>query len=96
MTKDPEGNLVWLENSDSGSDWVHIRDDHRDHFRSEFPSVGDGELTIADLVYEAVKNPHHTEPNPGGGIRYYHVVDGSEIRVATGDNGYVITAHPDT
>jgi hypothetical protein len=50
---------------------------------------------MVQLIYSSVHNPDRTEPNPGGGTRYYYKFEGEELRTAVSDNGYLLRSHPD-
>ena len=94
ITKDSEGNLVWLERGNEGVGLKHIIAHHKNDFEN---AVGIKENEIALYLYEVLTNGKLIKSNPSkkGGFNKVYKYDGNYYTfVAMGNNGFIVTSYP--
>jgi|GEM_PF-4774808 len=92
VVRDSSGRLRWLEEGDDNVGWHHILERHED----QFYTVGgvSSRRAIQEHVYRAIEGGV-SRPDPSGGTGYvFETTSGQRITVITGDNGFIVTAHP--
>ena len=87
--------VTWLETGDTAVGMRKIMEKHGDDFLAQAGTSDPNE--IKGLIYRTIRESDEITQNPGGGARYYKEFDdvGEPVRVATGSNGYTLSAHPD-
>jgi len=101
VVSDGEGRIRWLEfNEGEPVGFDKILSKHESEIYRQYSSINSQE-DIKQLIKEAIKNSDSDDVivklNPDGGKRYYlNVEEGSyPLRVATSENGFILSAHPD-
>ncbi len=97
ITKNPEGNIVWLEKGHLGdrpSGLAHIIEEHA----TDFEKQGISREEIPQYVMQAIKNGSIVGYQGCGTGRpiFEFTYEGSTHRIAItiGDNGYIVGANP--
>lgn len=92
IVKNPEGKLTWLETGNEAAGLKHVVARHS----QEFSSWGlKSEEEIGKLILNAVEQGGGK--SLGNGVTIYDVtINGisKQLKVVTGDNGFIVTAHP--
>jgi len=93
----PGNNLLWLETGNANSGMMHILQDGR---VGDFSRIGIPRDQIVNTLHRAIQSPpvgHGRRWNPGTNrwdLYSDFLVDGRVIRIAHGDNGFIVTAYP--
>lgn len=94
IKRTPSGKITWLEIGNDSAGLQHIMLRHS----GEFSSWGyTTESAVSDLVMKTVSTQAGTEISTGARV-YDVVVNGvnKQMKVVTGSNGFIVTAHPYT
>lgn len=100
VVKDNEGRLRWTEPGSTSGGLEKIYTEHGANFFRAYDSVNSQD-DVKRVLYDAIERSDEssvvTEPNPGGGTRYYIMVEEGKppARVIVGDNGFIFNAFPD-
>lgn len=100
VVKDGQGRVRWTEPGSASGGLEKIYTEHGVDFYRAYESV-DTQDNIQRVLYDAIEGSDDasviTEPNPGGGTRYYILVEegAKPARVIVGDNGFIFNAFPD-
>ncbi|MEO1254732.1 MAG: Hint domain-containing protein, partial [Bacteroidota bacterium] len=98
ITRNPDGTVMWLESGSNRAGLQHIMERHGSNFADKLNANNQEE--VVELVMNSINNrtPIATRPTPGdtrGGTDYLYDIDGSNLRVSVGGNGFIVTAFPD-
>lgn len=94
IKRTPNGNITWLEIGSDSAGLQHIMLRHS----GEFSSWGyTTQSAVSDLIMKSVSTQVGTEISTG--VRVYDVIVNGvtkKMKVVTGSNGFIVTAHPYT
>lgn len=88
--------VKWLEPGSSNAGYRHILERHQGDFYSS-PSLGvSSPEGIKDVVYRTIKHgeAYRIPEADGGGYAYVRKINGQDVTVITGGNGFTVTAYP--
>jgi len=99
VVEDGSGRVRWTEPGSENGGLEKVFTQHGDQMRDY--GIVETDQEIKQLIYRAIDESDGqdvvTEPNPGGGTRYYYQVSGGKtIRVVAGGNGFIFDAFPDS
>ena len=94
VTKNSDGDLLWLETGNPNNGWEHIMDKHGHDFQH-----ADGSHYSEDEIQMLMKQfldlePIYTDVNKNGPYAIYSY-NGHNYRISWGDNGYIKSFFPD-
>ena len=94
VTKNSDGDLLWLETGNEKNGWKHIVDKHGGDFRHSDGSYY-SEEEIQSLMKQFLDSePIYTDVNKNGPYAIYSY-NGHNYRISWGDNGYIKSFFPD-
>jgi filamentous hemagglutinin len=95
ITKDPKGNIVWLENGTSSAGLNHILAEHEGDFNNQGVTTEELPTFILEAVHQG--NVVGTQgKGPRARTVYEFTYEGKPRRVAVqiGSNGFIVSANP--
>ena len=95
VTKNSDGDLLWLEKGNEKNGWKHIVDKHGEDFIHS-----DGSFYSEEEIQALMKNFLDSEPVRTGikdsGPYAIYSYNGQDYRIGWGDNGYIKSFFPDS
>lgn len=92
VTKNSNGDLLWLEQGNPNNGWEHIRIKHGDDFLNAGIKTENETLSLMKNFLDS--KPIASGTNKGGTFAIYSY-NGRNYRVAWGNNGYIKSFFPD-
>ena len=91
IAKGKGGGIVWLETGDERAGLIHILQGHINDFKNR--GIRDNEIPA--FILNMIKNETPIEIIPDKkGYTLLLQIDNKRYKMATGSNGYVVTAYP--